>query len=204
MSSNIDNNEIAGQPITGLIRAASAGDQVARNALYDSIYRELRSMARAQRRRWRGNHTMDTTALINEAYVKLADGKPVKFNDRAHFFATASRAMRQILINYSERAAAAKRGGDAIRVTLSEDLSAFDDAIGDLLDINALLEKVESANERHARLFECRVFGGMTIDETALVLGISPATVKRDWSLVSAWIYRELHDAPAGDPGDTA
>jgi len=202
MSSNIDKNEAGGRPITGLIRAASAGDHLARNTLYDSIYRELRSMARAQRRRWRGNHTMDTTALINEAYVKLADGKPVQFNDRAHFFATASRAMRQILINYSERATAAKRGGNAVRVTLSGDLPAFDDAIGELLDINAVLEKVESANERYARLFECRVFGGMTIEETAQALDVSPATVKRDWSLVSAWIYRELRDNPAGESGE--
>jgi RNA polymerase sigma factor (TIGR02999 family) len=156
-------------------------------------------MARAHRRRWRGNDTMDTTALINEAYVKLADGKPIEFNDRAHFFATASRAMRQVLINYSERAGAEKRGGRAIRLTLSGDVAAFDDAIGELLDINALLEKVENANERYARLFECRVFGGMTIEETALVLNVSPATVKRDWSLVSAWVYRELRSEPSGD-----
>lgn len=201
MSSNIDKNEAGGRPITGLIRAASAGDPIARNSLYESIFRELKSMARAHRRRWQGNHTMNTTALINEAYVKLADGKPVEFNDRAHFFATASRAMRQVLINYAERAGAAKRGGNVIRVTLAGDLPAFDDAIGELLDINALLEKVESANERYARLFECRVFGGLTIEETALVLNVSPATVKRDWRLVSAWIYRELRDTPAGNPG---
>ncbi|MDH3439414.1 MAG: ECF-type sigma factor [Gammaproteobacteria bacterium] len=202
MSSNIGNDQAGNRPITSLMRAASAGDQDARNSLFDSIYQELRTMARAHRRRWHGNHTLDTTALINEAYIKLADGKRGEYNDRAHFFATASRAMRQILINYAEKIGAAKRGGNRVQVTLSGNLPVFDDAISDLLDINAVLEQVESANERYARLFECRVFGGMTIEETALVLDVSPATVKRDWSLVSAWIYRELRDVQAGEKGE--
>ncbi len=184
----------AAPEITRLIRAASAGDVRARDSLFESIYGELQKIAKSHRRRWQGNHTLNTTALINEAYLKLANGQLEAYRDRTHFYATASRAMRQVLINYAERINAAKRGGDLVQVTMSDNFPAFDDAIGDLIDINAILEKIESTNERHCRLFECRVFGGMTVSETAQALGVSPATVKRDWQVLSAWIYRELHN----------
>lgn len=183
--------------ITQLLREASGGDQQARNNLFDAVYHELRIIARAHRNRWRGNETLNTTALIHEAYVKLANGELADYEDRTHFFATASKAMRQILINYAERYAAAKRGGDAVRVTLSENIPVTDDSFDDLLVINELLGQLEENNTRHCRLFECRVFGGMTIDETANALGVSPATVKRDWSLISAWIYREVSQSKA-------
>lgn len=178
--------------ITRLIQAASAGDRQASDALFESVYQELRIIAQSHRRRWRGNHTLNTTALIHESYIKLANGDLADYQDRSHFFATASRAMRQVLINYAERVSAAKRGSDAVRVTLSGNMPVVDDALEDLLIINGLLEELESANDRHCRLFECRVFGGMTIEETAAALGVSPATVKRDWRVVSAWMYREL------------
>lgn len=178
--------------ITRLLQAAAGGDQHAGNALFESIYQELRTIARAQRRRWAGNDTLDTSALIHEAYLKLAGGELASYRDRTHFFATASRAMRQVLINYAERMAAAKRGSNAEHVTLAgvaaDGLTTFDD----LLEIDALLTRLEAESARHCRLFECRVFGGMTISETADALGVSPATVKRDWALVSAWVYREI------------
>ena len=178
--------------ITRLLQAAAGGDQHAGNALFESIYRELRTIARAHRRRWTGNHTIDTTALVNEAYLKLASEELASYRDRTHFFATASRAMRQVLINYAERMATAKRGSNVEHVTLegvaTDGLATFDE----LLEIDALLNRLEKENPRHCRLFECRVFGGMTIGETANALDVSPATVKRDWSLVSAWVYREM------------
>lgn len=178
--------------ITQLLHAAADGDLAAGNALFETVYRELRKIAKAHRRRWRGNDTLNTTALIHEAYVKLADSNAAAYEDRSHFYATASKAMRQILINYAERIATAKRGGGAFRVTLSGNMPVTDDTLDDLLVIDKLLDQLEKTNERHCRLFECRVFGGMTIEETAAALKVSPATVKRDWSLLSAWVYREM------------
>lgn len=179
--------------ITQLLQLASDGDEHASDELFNSVYVELKKIARAHRRRWNGNNTLDTTALIHEAYLKLAACKSPEYRSRSHFFATASKAMRQILMNYAERASAAKRGGDAIRVTLSGHMPVTDDTVDELLAINALLEQLEQTNARHCHLFECRVFGGMTIEETALALDVSPATVKRDWTLLSAWVYRELN-----------
>ena len=178
--------------ITHLLQAASDGDRPSSDALFEAVYHELRTIARAQRRRWHGNETLNTTALIHEAYVRLANNDLASFADRSHFFATASKAMRQVLINYAERIATAKRGANPIRVTMT-DFAATDAAtFDDLLQINGALERLEASNERHCRLFECRVFGGMTIDETATALDISPATVKRDWTLLSAWVFREM------------
>ncbi|HNP35239.1 MAG TPA: ECF-type sigma factor [Woeseiaceae bacterium] len=183
--------------ITRLLQEASAGSRRASDALFESVYLELRKIAKAQRRRWSGNETLNTTALINEAYVRLAAQDLANYQDRAHFFATASKAMRQVLINYAERYTAAKRGGNALRVTLSglslQDASTVDE----LLLIDSLLNKLEANNPRRCRVFECRVFGGMTVEETATALDVSAATVKRDWTVVSAWLFSEMK--PLGD-----
>ncbi len=179
--------------ITKLLKLASDGDPRASDALFSSVYHELKKIARAHRRRWHGNETLNTTALIHEAYLKLANGRVADYKDRSHFFATASKAMRQILMNYAERVSAAKRGGGAMRVTLSGNLPVTDDTVDELLAINELLSEIEKTNARHLRLFECRVFGGMTTEETAAALDVSPATVKRDWALLSAWVYREMN-----------
>ena len=178
--------------ITKLLKLASDGDKRASDALFSSVYSELQKIARAHRRRWRGNETLNTTALIHEAYLKLANGSVADYKNRSHFYATASKAMRQVLINYAERISAAKRGGGAMRVTLSGHLPIADDTVDELLAINELLVEIERTNVRHSRLFECRVFGGMTTEETAAALDVSPATVKRDWALLSAWVYREM------------
>ena len=179
------------EQITQLLQAAAGGDRHASDELFTTVYQELRKIARAHRNRWQGNPTLNTTALIGEAYLKLAKNDLATYERRTHFYATASKAMRQILISYAERATAAKRGGDAVHITLAE--LAFEDGntLDDLLVINMLLEKLEKENPRHGQLFECRVFGGMTIQETASALSVSPATVKRDWTLLSAWVYRE-------------
>ena len=180
--------------ITRLLQAASEGDRQANDELFDSVYRELRAIASAQRRRWSGNETLNTTALISEAYVRLANRKMSSYADRSHFFATAAKAMRQVLINYAERAAAAKRGGNAVRVTLSALSLDDDNTIEELLHINALLTELEVSNPRQCRIFECRVFGGMTIEETAAATGVSPATIKRDWTIISTWIFSQLRE----------
>ena len=184
--------------ITMLLRAASSGDREASDELFSSVFQELRAIARSHRQRWNGNDTLSTNALINEAYLRLANQTLASFHDRVHFFATASRAMRQILINYAERASAEKRGGNPMRVTLTGLSLSEDNTLEDLLHIDALLDRLESTNPRHCRLFEYRVFGGMTIDEAASALNVSPATVKRDWTVVSAWIFSEVSTEKTG------
>ena len=179
--------------ITRLLQAASAGDGQADNDLFDRVYGELRKIANAHRRNWRGNDTLNTTALINEAYLKLADRGGSDYKNRTHFYATASKAMRHILINYAERRSAAKRGGGVEPIQLEDMPVGVDDALDELLEINSLLERLDNESPRRCRIAECRVFGGMTIDETGQALGISPATVKREWAVLSAWLYRELH-----------
>lgn len=188
---------IESQEITQLLKLASAGDRAARNALFDSVYQQLRSIARAQRRNWNGNDTLNTTSLIHEAYLKLAGGRLADYEGRAHFFATASRAMRQVLMNYAERVSAAKRGENPLRVTLSGLALRDESTLEDLVHIDTLLTKLEHSNPRHCRVFECRVFGGMTIEETAAAVDVSAATVKRDWVLVSAWLYSEMNEIKA-------
>jgi RNA polymerase sigma factor (TIGR02999 family) len=178
--------------ITKLLQAASAGDREANDELFRSVFQELRVIARSHRRRWSGNDTLNTTALINEAYLRLANRTLANYQDRVHFFATASRAMRQILINYAERVSSQKRGGNPVRVTLTGLSLSEDNTLEDLLHIDMLLDRLEDSNPRHCRLFECRVFGGMTIDEAAAALDVSSATVKRDWTVVSAWLFSEL------------
>jgi RNA polymerase sigma factor (TIGR02999 family) len=181
-----------------LLKASAGGDEKARNALFDELYQELRSIARAHRSRWHGNETLNTTALIHEAYLKLAASDADSYEDRTHFFATASRAMRQVLINYAQRLSRAKRGNNPQRVTLSGHMPATEESLDDILLIEELLQQLEAKSERQCRMFECRVFGGMTIEETAEALAVSPATVKRDWSLISAWIYREVATSKVG------
>lgn len=164
------------------------------NTSFHSIYNELRVIAHSHRRRWQGNDTLNTTAIIHEAYAKMAEAKGNnQYKNRTHFYATASKAMRQVLVNYAERNRAEKRMAEVSTLDESVVPSQEDTTIHELLSVDKLLAKLESENERGCRIVECRVFGGMSIDETAQALDISPATVKRDWALLSAWLYRELH-----------
>ena len=183
---------MAESDITKLLAAAASGERPANDALFTAVYQQLRSLARSQRRRWSGNHTLDTSALINEAYLKLADGQSLAFNNREHFFATAAKAMRQVLVSYAERMATAKRGRGADHLTLGSVAGNQSHSLDELLEIDRVLQRLESENPTFCRLFEYRVFAGMTIAETARALDISPATVKRHWALVSAWVFREL------------
>lgn len=198
--------------VTRLLRAARNGEREAVDDLFQSLYDELRHVAQQQRRRWEGNYTLNTTALIHETYLKLVDQQSADWRDRAHFYATAAIAMRHILVNYAEQRQAAKRGGGRTRVPLSEvervagGLNPVPAQIaGEVLALHAALERLEKLSERQCRVVECRFFAGLPIPETASALGVSPATVKRDWATASAWLHRELrNDSRDSDLGTGA
>ena len=187
------------ESVTRLLEALKEGDESALDALFIQVYDELHAMAHHKRRNWIGkDYTLNTTALVHEAYIKLLDNSDHDWNSRAHFMGVASKAMRHILINYAEKRRAKKRGGDLRKVSLEEERATIDDVIemsddqaDMLLAIESAIKKLEKNNERQVRIIECKFFGGMTNDETAETLGISKATVKRDWSMAQAWIHRE-------------
>lgn len=182
--------------VTKLLRKLSAGRRDALDRLIPIVYRELRGIAHARLRNERAGHTLSTTALVHEAYMKLADVRHLDWRDRAHFFAMAGRIMRRILIDYARTRKRDKRGGDAVRIPLTEAADVPVDWDEDLLDLNEALTRFEAHHERPSRVVECRCFAGLSVEETAAALDISPATVKRDWSFARAWLNREL-----GDPG---
>ena len=177
-------------PITVLLAAARNGDAAATESLFDAVYAELKTLARFNRRRWRGNRTMNTTALIHEVYIKLAGDNGKDYANRTHFFATASKAMRQVLVNYARDQKTQKRGGNAMAVTLNESVLASETSADELLEVHQLLSELEKKSPRRAQVIEYRVFGGLTIEEVAAVLDVSVATVKRDWKLGTASLYR--------------
>lgn len=178
---------------TKLIIEFSAGNSSALNQLFELIYDELYTVARQQRHQWRGFQTMNTVALIHETYLKLWQHQPDKIENRRHFFAIASKAMRQILINYAEKQTAQKRGGNMKPLSTDDiELIANDNAAEELLEMDRTLKRLEKINERQSKVFDCRFFGGMTVEDTAFALEISPATVKRDWQSACNWVYNEL------------
>ncbi len=180
------------EQITRLLVAAGEGQPGAMDDVFASVYPRLRRLARSQRRRWHGNDTIETTALIHEAYLKVAASKNPRFENRGHFFSVAAQAMRQVLINYAEKRSAKKRGGGAAHVTLDDADIVSDQALDELLTLNTALQRLEAMSDRQARIVECLFFAGYTVEETAEALEISPATVKRDWSAARAWLYREM------------
>lgn len=177
--------------ITRLLVAAKDGSDDAMDEVFQVVYPRLKEIARARRRGWQGAHTMNTTGLIHEAYIKVASGTG-GFENRGHFFATTARAMRQVLINYAERQSAKKRGGGVSEVTLYEDDAVTDGAMDELVALNDALQKLEGMSARQGQVVECLFFAGLNIAETAEALDISPATVKRDWATARAWLYREM------------
>lgn len=181
--------------ITRLLGAAEDGSEEAMNEVFEVVYPRLREIARARRRGWHGDDTVNTTGLVHEAYMKLAAAGTGRYENRAHFFATTARAMRQVLINYAEKRSAKKRGGRGRDVTLYEDDAVTEKAVDDLLCLNDALEKLGAMSDRQAKVVECLFFAGLTIEETAEALACSPATVKRDWSTARAWLYREMSAA---------
>lgn len=180
------------EEITQYLHRAAGGDREALDAVFSTVYEELHRLARAQRSRWDGNHTLDTTSLIHEAYLKLVDQESASWNDLPHFLAVAARAMRHILVNYAEMQRAAKRGGGQEPLPVEEANPLTPEVAEEILALHEALGRLEAVSERQARVVEARFFGGFTIEDTAKLLGTSPATVKRDWAMASAWLYREI------------
>ena len=177
---------------TELLLSLGNGNREALDELVPLVYDELRAIARGKLRYERSGHTLNTTALVHEAYLKLVQFDRVQWQSRAHFLAIAAQAMRNILVNHALRRKRVKRGGGAPHAPLEEaaDLPATE--ADRILSLDAALDRLTAVNPRHARIVECRFFGGMTIEETAIALEISPATAKRDWTLMRAWLGREL------------
>lgn len=187
--------------VTRLLEALQDGDRAALEDLFALVYEELKGLAHRQRRRWQGNYTLNTTALVNEAYLKLVGPAQIEAESRAHFFALAAKAMRQILCNYARDRSAQKRGGGVEHLSVDElELpdpgGSFSTEQADTLSaLDEALRRLEQVDPRQGRVVECRFFGGLTVEETAAALGISPRTVKRDWVLAQAWIQREMESS---------
>lgn len=186
------------QTVARLLGELGSGSPGAVDQLFAILYDELKDLAGRQRARWRGNHTLNTTALVHEAYVRLVGQSRIEVSGRAHFRALAARAMRHILCDYARDAAAQKRGGHLEKLPFDELLAlptepAFSEAQSlALLALDDALRRLDHIDPRQGKVVECRFFGGLTIDETALALDISPRTVKRDWVMAQAWLRREM------------
>lgn len=178
--------------ITALLQARPEGEGVV-DRLLPLVYDELRGMAHGYLRRERQGHTLNTTALVHEAYLKLVDQTKIPGQSRAYFFGAAARAMRQILVDHARHRTRLKRGGGAQAVTLEEHHLAADAFAAHLLDLNEVLGQLADLEPRAARVVEYRFFGGLSVEETAEALDVSTRTVKRDWILAKAWLYRALH-----------
>jgi RNA polymerase sigma factor (TIGR02999 family) len=184
-----------GESVTQLLARARDGSDDAMEQLIPLVYDELRAIAHRQLRAERSQHTLSTTALVHEAYLRLVDQQHVEWQDRAHFFAVGARVMRRVLVDYARRRAAKKRDGVRKAVSLDEALLVVDDQADMLLDLDEALTRLAAHNGRMARVVELRFFAGLTEDEAAEVLGVSPRTVRYDWIKAKGWLYRELTDA---------
>lgn len=180
--------------ITELLDRARDGDLPAIEQLVPLVYAELRRIAARSLRRERPGHTLQATALVHEAYLRLFGDQRLSFQNRSHFLGIAARSMRQILVEHARARDAAKRGGERRRVTLDEAVAAIGAQEIDLLAVDEALDRLAAVNAQHARIVELRFFGGLTNEETAAALGVSPATVKRAWTVARAWLFRELSD----------
>lgn len=178
--------------VTQLLIGWGKGDKEALDQLLPIVYDELRRQAARYLRRERVGHTLQTTALIHEAYLRLIDQKNVEWQNRAQFFGVAAQLMRRILVDHARTKKRAKRGGSDIRVSLADAEAFVKSQELDVVALNEALERLEQIDEQQSRIVELRFFSGLTVEETAAVLTISPATVKRDWSIAKAWLYREI------------
>ena len=179
--------------VTQLLIQWSNGDKAALDKLMPLIYEELRQLARHYMNRERAGHTLQTTALVNEAYLRLINRKQVHWQNRAHFFAIAAHLMRSILVDHARSHAYAKRGGGARKIALDEALAVSQQRAADVVALDDALKRLAEIDPQQSRIVEMKFFGGLTIEETAEVLGLSPATIKREWSTAKAWLYHELN-----------
>ena len=191
-------NEVEQSQITQLLVQWKGGNQQALDALMPLVYRELKRLAGSYLRRERPDHTLQSAALVNEAYLRLVDQKQVQWQNRAHFFGIAAQMMRRILVDHARGQHAAKRGAGVELLELDEALAQVQKRGVDLLGLDEALQRLEKMDPQQARIVELRFFSGLSIEETAEVLGISPATIKRDWSAARAWLFRELSTGATG------
>lgn len=178
--------------VTGLLRAWSDGDQDALDELVPLVEAELRRLARAYMARERHGHTLQPTALVNEAFLRLGGARRLRWDDRAHFLGIAARLMRQVLVDHARTRGYQKRGAGAQRVTLDETLLAAPEPGLDILALDRALDRYAAVDARKSRVVELRFFGGLSVEETAEVLHLSSDTIKRDWRLAKLWLLREL------------
>ena len=186
--------DISGQ-ITRLLAEAGDGRRDALNDLLPLVYAELRELASRQMRGERQEHTLQPTALVHEAYMKLIDINQVEYNDRIHFFSVAARAMRRILVNHGKHRGRQKRGGDHDRVPLHDDVAEAHTPDVDFVALDDALGKLEEISERRAKVVELRYFAGLSVEETAELLAVGVTTVKDEWALAKAWLMREMSQA---------
>lgn len=185
----------SGQPdITGLLVAWRAGDREAFDRLFPLVYEELRRIAHRQLRREHRDHTLGTTALVHEAYLKLVDQTRAQLTDRAHFFAVAARAMRRILVDYARRHRALKRGRAPARVSLSDAALIAEQRADTLVALDEALTRLAEVDDRLSLVVECRFFGGLTEEETAEALAVTSRTVRRDWAKAKGWLFQALRE----------
>ncbi len=183
------------EEVTQLLLDWSNGDQAAFDALMPLVYNQLRQMAHRYMSQERPGHTLQTTALVNEAYLRLIDQRQVHWQNRAHFFAVAAQAMRRILIDHARKQRYAKRGGGARKISLDEAAVMSQERAADLLALDEALKSLAAIDPQQSRVVELRFFGGLTIEETAEVLRLSVDMVKREWATAKAWLFREMSES---------
>jgi RNA polymerase sigma factor (TIGR02999 family) len=187
------------QELTELLRQWSSGNESALGKIIDAAYPELRNLARRCLGSERSGHTIQATALVHEAYLRLFDVSRLRWQDRAHFFAMVAKLMRRILIDHARARDCSKRGGGARRLNLDEALTVSSEAAPEIVRLDDALEQLAKFDSRKAQVVEMRYFGGLTADEIATVLGVSPQSVNRDWSLAKAWLLREMTPKTANE-----
>jgi RNA polymerase sigma factor (TIGR02999 family) len=179
--------------VTRLLQNLDLADRFQADEFLDLVYGELRALASQHMQREQAAHTLQPTALVHEAYLKLAGGQKIDWENRAHFFGIAARSMRQVLVDHARKRKAAKRGGGLNRVTLDSEILADSDDGCDILDLNAALERLDAMDPQLSKLVEVRFFAGLTLDEAAIALGVSRRKVAKDWSVARLWLSRELN-----------
>jgi RNA polymerase sigma factor (TIGR02999 family) len=186
------------QPVSALLAKWQAGDEQALQTLLPVVYKELRRLAHRYLQKERRDHTLQSTALVHEAYLRLVKQGNARFENRNHFFAICAQLMRQILVEYARAHRAAKRDGGR-SITFNEEIAVFKNRAVDLVELDDALNDLAKLDPQQSRIVELRFFGGLSIDETARVLEISPATVKRDWATAKAWLYYQMSKTTAHD-----
>ena len=191
----MDEPSVPPHRVTQFLQQWSGGDDAALAELTPLVYEELRRLAHHYMEGQRPDHTLQTTALVNEAYLRLADQTNPNWQSRAHFFAVAARAMRQILVSYARSQQSQKRGGGALKIEFDEAALVAPEQSQEIVDLHEALEKLATLDSRKAQVVELKYFGGLNYDEMAEVLKISRVTVRRDWEFAKLWLYTELHSA---------